>query len=78
MSDEDEDVVERLIQIGKTGPGGEHYQDLSTLEFIEAQGWTGFHKGNIVKYLARYKSKGGVEDLKKARFYIDRLISMEE
>ena len=80
MSDDtDEEVVERLIQItGGTGPGGEHYNDLSTLEFIEHQGWLGFHKGGIVKYLARYKDKGGVKDLKKARFYINRLIELEE
>tara|TARA_Y100000593_G_C4317588_1_gene341731 strand:- start:2519 stop:2755 length:237 start_codon:yes stop_codon:yes gene_type:complete len=78
MSDDTEEVVERLIRVGKTGPGGEHYKDLSTLEFIEQQGWTGFHKGCIVKYLARYKEKGGVKDLEKARFYIDRLIALED
>ena len=30
---------------------------------------------NAIKYLWRWKRKGGVEDLKKARWYIDRLIS---
>jgi len=35
--------------------------------------------GNAVKYLARYRFKGTpVEDLKKARFYLDRLIEQEE
>lgn len=35
--------------------------------------------GNAVKYLARYRHKRSpVEDLKKARFYVDRLIAQEE
>ena len=38
----------------------------------------GFHAGNVVKYVARYKLKGGVEDLKKAAWYLNRLIELEE
>ena len=30
--------------------------------------------GNIIKYVFRWKWKGGVEDLKKAKWYLDRLI----
>lgn len=30
---------------------------------------------NAIKYLWRWKRKGGVEDLRKARWYLDRLIS---
>lgn len=37
-----------------------------------------FLEGNIVKYVWRYKEKNGVEDLKKARVYLDKLISKEE
>jgi len=37
----------------------------------------GFHAGNVVKYVARFKHKGGVEDLRKARWYLDRLIERE-
>lgn len=32
-------------------------------------------EGNIVKYVARYKFKNGLEDLLKAKWYLDRLIS---
>lgn len=32
---------------------------------------------NAIKYLWRWKWKGGIEDLKKARWYIDRLIDKE-
>lgn len=37
-----------------------------------------FLEGNVVKYVTRYKRKGGVEDLKKARVYLDWLIEREE
>ena len=38
---------------------------------------TGFYVLNLVKYVRRYKSKNGIEDLKKARTYLDRLIEFE-
>jgi hypothetical protein len=33
--------------------------------------------GNALKYLMRFKDKGGVEDLRKAKHYIEKLIEME-
>lgn len=36
----------------------------------------GFLRGNVIKYLARYPHKGGVEDLRKARHYLDKLIEV--
>ncbi len=33
-----------------------------------------FCAGNVIKYVSRYKKKNGLEDLKKARWYLDRLI----
>lgn len=33
-----------------------------------------FLEGNVLKYLWRYKEKNGIEDLKKARVYLDKLI----
>ena len=35
-------------------------------------------EGNIVKYVCRYKLKNGIEDLKKARHYLDMLITKVE
>lgn len=34
-----------------------------------------FYEGNVLKYLLRWKNKGGIEDLKKARHYIDEVIA---
>lgn len=38
----------------------------------------GYYRGNILKYLFRYKYKDGVQDLKKARYYLERLVALEE
>ena len=37
-----------------------------------------FYVGNIIKYVCRFKKKNGIEDLKKARWYLDRLIDNYE
>ena len=37
-----------------------------------------FFEGNIIKYVSRWKEKNGIEDLKKAKQYLDRLIHLEE
>jgi len=56
---------------------GSHYQmPIQPVEFIHKNG-LGFIVGNVVKYVVRYKQKNGIEDLKKARHYLDMLIEME-
>lgn len=62
-----------------TQVGGSHYKDMpiQPLDYIVKNG-LGFCEGNVVKYVSRYKAKGGVEDLKKARHYLDVLIGLEE
>ena len=37
-----------------------------------------YHQGNILKYVSRYRYKNGIEDLRKAKWYIDRLLYIEE
>ena len=56
-----------------------HYKQggIECIEAIKAalgDGFPGYLRGNVMKYLWRYKEKGGVDDLKKARWYLDRLI----
>lgn len=54
--------------------GGEH-DPYEAIKVIEAWG-LGFHLGNAVKYLARAGRKGDrLEDLRKARWYLDREIA---
>ena len=59
--------------------GGNHYKDMviQPFEFIEKNN-LGYGVGNVIKYLCRYKRKGGIEDLKKASHYIDLLIDLEK
>lgn len=41
---------------------------------LTQQQYAGYLRGNVLKYLWRYDHKGGVEDLQKARTYLDWLI----
>lgn len=56
-----------------------HYnQGIEVIDFIESHNMD-FNTGNVIKYVSRAKHKGKyLEDLKKARWYLDRLISEEE
>ena len=62
-----------------TQVGGSHYKNMTIqpVEFIERNN-LGFCVGNVIKYVCRYKDKNGIEDLKKARHYVDLLIEIEE
>ena len=58
--------------------GGNHYKNLKIqpIEYIMANNLN-YCQGNAIKYLTRYKDKNGLEDLKKAKHYIDILIQLE-
>lgn len=62
-----------------TQVGGSHYKDMviQPVEFIERNN-LGFCVGNVIKYVCRYKSKNGIEDLEKAKHYLDILIDIEK
>jgi hypothetical protein len=60
-----------------------HYNQggIECIEAIKAATGSGFIKyctGNVIKYLWRYDNKGGLEDLKKAAWYLDRAIKEME
>lgn len=69
----DFEVAPSEIQIG-----GNHYSKykIQPTEFITRNGIP-FIEGNIIKYVCRHKDKNGIEDLKKAKHYIDLLIQYE-
>jgi hypothetical protein len=58
--------------------GGRHYKKLSIqpVEYIHANNIPYF-EGNVIKYVTRWRDKGGMEDLEKARHYLDLLIELE-
>jgi len=47
--------------------------NIEVTDFILDQSMS-FLEGNVVKYLVRHKEKSGIDDLRKARWYLDKLI----
>lgn len=60
--------------------GGTHYAKKkiqpvdAMLEWMSPEQVEGFYRGNVIKYIARYKDKNGLEDLEKCKDYLNRLI----
>jgi hypothetical protein len=68
-------MEERFMKSYKKQVGGNHYKkyQIQPIEFIVKNN-IGFVEGNILKYILRFKDKGGVQDLLKAKHYIELLI----
>ena len=62
----------------QTQVGGSHYQRF-TIEPIDViEDWDlNYHEGNVIKYIMRHKVKGGKEDIQKAVWYLQRLLTNE-
>ena len=71
------------MSANETQIGGNHYKQLTpqpwdvTLAW-EAQGAIGQAEAAIIWYLARWRTKGGLESLRKARHWLDKLIETKE
>lgn len=63
-------------------PAHYHAGGVDVIEYaghhVSREQMVGFHRINVLKYLTRYDKKNGVEDLLKARTYLDKLIALEE
>lgn len=59
--------------------GGDHYKNkaIQPIDYIFANN-LGFCEGNVVKYVTRHKEKNGLQDLEKAKHYLELLISQIE
>ena len=68
-------TVEKAIH---TQVAGSHYKDMpiQPVEFIHANA-LGYFEGNVVKYISRWRKKGGMDDLRKAKHYVELLIELE-
>ena len=59
-----------------------HYKAKNGMEVIDVieaftanlSGYEATHTGNVIKYICRWKEKNGLEDLRKAQWYLNRLI----
>jgi hypothetical protein len=81
----DEVQQQHILQVGtairanEQQVGGAHYatKAIQPWDFIIANN-LGYLEGNIVKYVSRWKDKGGVQDLKKAQHYLQKLIEVND
>lgn len=79
-------VVDKIKEENETVNHPSHYQSKNGIEVYEVidaftdglDGVTSFNQGNAIKYILRWNKKNGVEDLKKAQWYINQLIKNEE
>ena len=82
--EQDEARARAIAQNGNDGlhydaldkqPGGDHYKKraIQPIEYIIKNGMN-FLEGNVVKYVTRYKDKGGKQDLEKAIHYLELLV----
>ena len=71
--------VNAQIRANEQQVGGAHYaiKAIQPWDFIIANN-IGYLEGNIIKYVSRWKDKGGVEDLKKAQHYLQKLIEVTD
>jgi len=72
-------VIVTPDEIDEVQVGGAHYKDNEIQVWDAIHDWgLGYFSGNVIKYVARHQRKNGLEDLKKARHYLDKLISIAE
>jgi hypothetical protein len=63
--------------------GGNHYSKRSIQPWDAMEAWmtpvefAAFLRGNVIRYIARYQDKNGVEDLEKCQHYLAKLIEVE-
>ena len=69
-------------KLRNTQVGGDHYSSKVVQPWDAMESWmskeefSGFLRGNVIKYVSRYQDKGGVEDLQKANHYLSKLIEI--
>ena len=71
MATTNEDMVNRPPHYNKSG-----IECITAISAATGDGFEYYLQGNIIKYVWRYPYKNGIEDLKKARWYLDKLIDI--
>lgn len=68
-----------MTEANKRQVGGDHYRK-NVLEHWDIVALTGldYYQGNITKYVMRWRDKGGIQDLEKARHYLEKYIELEK
>ena len=67
-----------MSKANKMQVGGSHYILKSIQPWDAIVAWNcSFLDGNVIKYVVRFREKGGIDDLLKARHYLEKLIEVE-
>lgn len=68
-----------MTKANDTQVGGDHYKSkaIQPWDYVAANN-IGYFEGCIIKYVSRWKDKGGVDDLRKARHFLDKLIEIQQ
>lgn len=83
QGDQDKETP-RSVHVDDHQVGGDHYRSKAVQPWSAMASWmspdefSGFLRGNVIKYVARCNDKGGIEDLLKARHYLDKLIEVRK
>lgn len=67
-----------MSEANKIQVAGDHYKakSIQPWDYI-ASNDLGYFEGNIVKYVSRWRDKGGIDDLRKAAHYLQKLIELQ-
>lgn len=78
LNESTQETVEKLLSPLDKQVAGDHYKNLKIqpIEYIHANGIP-FAEGSVIKYVTRWRDKGGIKDLEKAKHFIELLIEME-
>ena len=70
--------MDRILSVNSKQVKGSHYKNkaIQPWDYIVANN-LGYLEGNVVKYISRWRDKGGMDDLAKAKHYIEKLIELE-
>jgi len=76
--DYDKIFDEKVPMVDSSQVGGTHYvsKTIQPWDFIVANK-LGYLEGNVIKYVSRYQEKGGLEDLRKAKHYLEKLLEVK-
>ena len=72
-----------MTEANKRQVGGDHYMNMGVQPWKAMESWMtdeqliGFMMGNVIKYVARWQERNGIEDLRKASHYLEKLIEVE-
>jgi len=67
------------VPVNQKQVGGSHYQKLDPAPWDVVIKWNlGYLEGTALKYIARWRDKNGVEDIKKAIHFLEKLVETEE